>query len=143
MINIPNACWPKDDLLVGGQPSRDDLNAARDAGFKTIVNIRGLGEDGTDWEPDFVNGLGLNYHHIPVSGPMDLTEEKAQLLMETIESSRYPLMIHCASGNRVGALFAINAFIRGGVSRADALQIGTDAGLTKLRPFVEGLLGDL
>jgi len=143
MPNIPNACWPKDDVLVGGQPSRDDFTDAKNAGFKTIINIRGLGEDGTDWEPDFLNRLGLIYHHIPVSGPMDITEEKAQLLMDRMETCAYPLMIHCASGNRVGALFAINAFKRDGLTRSQAIQIGSDAGLTKLRPFVEALLSGL
>tara|TARA_B100001093_G_C26709822_1_gene962934 strand:+ start:715 stop:1146 length:432 start_codon:yes stop_codon:yes gene_type:complete len=142
MINIPNACWPTDDVLVGGQPSKDDFIAAKNAGFKTIINVRGHGEDGTDWEPVFLTELGLDYHHVSVSGPMDITDENAQLLMDRMEGSARPVMVHCASGNRVGALFAISAFKRDGASRAEALEIGSNAGLTKLRPFVEGLLSE-
>ena len=143
MPNIPNSCWPETDILVGGQPTKDDFINAKDAGFKTVINVRGLGEEGTDWEPVFLTELGLDYHHVSVSGPMDITEEKAQLLMEIMEASARPLMVHCASGNRVGALFAINAFKRDGVSRAEALEIGSNAGLTKLRSFVDGLLSKL
>ena len=140
MPNIPNSCWPETDVLVGGQPTKDDFVNAKDAGFKTVINVRGLGEEGTDWEPPFLAELGLQYRHIPVAGPMDITKDKASLLRQTMEDSERPILIHCASGNRVGALFAVHAFETLGLTQDQALQIGCDAGLTKLKPFVEGLL---
>jgi hypothetical protein len=50
-------------------------------------------------------------------------------------------MVHCASGNRVGALLALRANRLEGASPEDALELGLDAGLTRLEPAVREALG--
>jgi hypothetical protein len=45
-------------------------------------------------------------------------------------------MLHCGSGNRIGALFALMAFHLEGESADRALQVGREAGLTRLEPVV-------
>ena len=51
-----------------------------------------------------------------------------------------PAMVHCASGNRVGAMLALKAAWIDGASPEEALQLGVDAGLTRLHDRVATLL---
>jgi hypothetical protein len=48
--------------------------------------------------------------------------------------------LHCASGNRAGALLALHAFYIEGTTKEDALARGEAAGLTNLRDAVEARL---
>ena len=57
------------------------------------------------------------------------------------EPGALPAIVHCASGNRVGALFAIQALYLDGRSAAEALEIGKRAGLTHVGPAIRELLG--
>jgi len=51
-----------------------------------------------------------------------------------------PVLVHCMSGNRVGALFALRAFWLQGMSAVEALAVGRRYGLTKLEPLVVQIL---
>jgi uncharacterized protein (TIGR01244 family) len=141
-INIPNAITPRSGLLLGGQPSMEALQAAQTAGFQTIINLRGVGEAGTDLEPQIVADLGMKYVHIPVNGAGGITAENALRLSQSMsEAGDESVMVHCASGNRVGALFALAAHQLDGLSAEDALLKGRQHGLTGLEPLVRALLG--
>ena len=78
-------------------------------------------------------------HHLPVNGPQSINVEVAKTLAQLMDDAERPIMIH-ASGNRVGALFALIAHgIEG--KGADESMVGLRAGLTGLAPFVRSLLG--
>ncbi len=139
-IEIPNAQNSKPGILTGGQPSEAHLREASEAGYSLIINTRGHGEPGTDVEPQIVAGLGLEYLHIPMAGPGDVTLENAQQMARALESAAGPVMVHCASGNRVGALFALKAFHIEGKSLEEALEIGRGSGLTRMEPLVRAIL---
>ena len=47
------------------------------------------------------------------------------------------MLLHCASGNRVGALLALMAYHEEGVSRRQALDVGRAAGLGALESEVD------
>ena len=49
-------------------------------------------------------------------------------------------MLHCASGNRVGALFAVDAGLNQNIAVEEALQIGRDSGMTRLETVVKQIL---
>lgn len=55
--------------------------------------------------------------------------------------TRYPIAVACSSGNRAGALLAVESFWLDGVSPEAALALGKSAGLTRLEPSVRLLLG--
>ena len=83
----------------------------------------------------------MNYIAIPVAGGVGVTMENTKALMKVLEDkSNYPVMVHCASGNRIGALFAYNAAAIKNKSIEEALSIGRDAGLTSLEPVVRQIL---
>lgn len=124
-------------LLTGGQPTSEELAALAAAGYKTVVNLRPETEEGAWDEGPELEELGVRYVHIPVAGPDGINVENARRLAEIVDDeSAYPLVVHCASGNRVGALLAMKAFHLDGVDADTALEIGLDAGLTRLEPVV-------
>ena len=86
-IAIPNAQSSKPGLLPGGQPSEEHLRQASEAGYCLIINTRGHGEPGTDVEPQIVAELGLEYLHIPMAGPGDVTLENAQRMASALKSA--------------------------------------------------------
>jgi uncharacterized protein (TIGR01244 family) len=137
---LPNMKEPMDGVISGGQPSPEQLTAARDAGYKTVLNMRRPDEKGVGDEAEMVDGLGMEYLSIPIDGAAGLTRENTLAFAAALESAEYPLIIHCGSGNRIGALFALKAFWVDGKSAEEALQIGLDSGLTRLEGAVTEIL---
>ena len=78
--------------------------------------------------------------NIPVADKADLTLEKAKFLANALENSPAPIFIHCAGGNRVGALLAMKAGLVDGLSTDQALDLGDRAGLAGLRDEVVAAL---
>ena len=127
-------------ILVGGQPTPGQLERASELGYKTVINLRGDDEEGNT-DPAQVESLEMSYISIPIKGATDMTEEKARALAEALETAESPVMVHCASGNRVGGLFAMKAYYVDGASPEEALQVGKAAGMTRLEPTVREKLG--
>jgi uncharacterized protein (TIGR01244 family) len=135
LIAIPNARQPAPSVLTGGQPTRAQLEEAAGAGYKTVVNLRTLSEDGAWDEREFVTQLGMRFVHLPVSGARDVNRKNAAALREILrDAEAQPVLVHCASGNRIGALFAVGASLFDGATVDNALELGRDAGLTRLEP---------
>jgi uncharacterized protein (TIGR01244 family) len=137
---LPNLREPLPAVISGGQPSPEQLSAARDAGYKTVLNLRLPDERGVADEPEIVTGLGMEYLSLPINGSDGLTRDNAEAFARALETAEYPMIIHCSSGNRIGALFALKAFWVDGASAEEALQIGLDSGLTRLEGAVSEIL---
>ncbi|MEZ4473607.1 MAG: sulfur transferase domain-containing protein [bacterium] len=138
-IDMPYARMPLPGVLTAGQPSGEQLQALAAAGYRTVVNTRGFGEPGVAEMPEYVAALGMRYVHIPMSGPDDVSLANARALAAALDGG-LPALVHCASSNRVGALFALKAYRLDGQSAAEALQLGRAAGLQGLEPYVRMLL---
>lgn len=137
---LPNQCSPDPDVISCGMPSMHDLQKAAADGIRTVINLCPP-HDTPGYEPAMLEQLGVSYVNIPVTGAADLTREKAMTLAEVVnDCARHPVLIHCMSGNRVGALMAMKAFHADGATPEDALAYGLKAGLTMLRGEVERLL---
>lgn len=120
-------------VLVGGQPTADVLRQAAAAGIKVVVNFRGESEDPGYDEAALAAELGLTYLRVPVAGAQDLTPENAYLFDAVLDQvGQQPALMHCASGNRVGALHALHAARFGGKDPDAAIEIGKAHGLTGL-----------
>ncbi|NBB88140.1 MAG: hypothetical protein GVY12_18225 [Bacteroidetes bacterium] len=134
LIDIPNAVMPFDDLLIGGQPTQDDLRLAAEEGYTTVVNLRPDDELPEWYTRSFIEDeLGLHYYRIPVADANDVTEENAEELAAIVdEPDLFPVLMHCSSGNRVGALFAARAYFLAGDEVEQALEVGRTSGLTEL-----------
>ncbi len=141
LIDIPNAKMATPRILVGGQPSVEQVEEAARAGYRTIVNLRTPGEKGEWDEASKAAELGLSYIAMPIAGVEGINAEAAGKLAEILDDPEtLPAMVHCASGNRVGALFALKAHHLDGANIETALAAGREAGLTKLEGAVRELL---
>jgi len=88
-----------------------------------------------------VKELGMRFVSIPISGAADLTEINARKLGEVLDDPQSrPMIVHCASGNRAGAMIALYAFYVQKQPANSAIELGVQAGLTSLRPQVEQLV---
>ena len=137
---VKNGKMPMEGVLTGGQPTDEQLVALHDAGFATVINLRRPDERGTRGEAETVAGLGMTYVSLPVAGVEGLTEENATALAAALEKAERPVLLHCGSGNRVGALLALEAYWLEGASAEEALEIGRKAGLTRMEPAVRELV---
>ncbi len=138
---VPGGKTPLEGVLTGGQPTAEQLEELGRAGFKTVINLRRPSEPGLEDEAARVEALGMRYVSIPVGGADDLTEEKVRALTAALAASPGPTLVHCASGNRVGALLALKAFWLDGAGPEQALETGLAAGLTRLEPAVREIVG--
>lgn len=140
-VDVINARRPSPALITGGQPSPAQLRAAAQAGVQHVINLRPASEDaGFDEDAEAV-ALALNYTRIPVAGAQDLTREKVEALDRALAAAgAAPTLVHCASGNRVGALMALRAAWLKGCSIEQALDIGRAHGLTTMEPQIRAIL---
>ncbi|WP_438397041.1 fused DSP-PTPase phosphatase/NAD kinase-like protein [Caballeronia sp. DA-9] len=138
---IPNFKQPTVDVATGGQPSLDQLARVSDYGFRSILNLRPVTENSGFDEHVEVARLGMRYHHLPVATADDLTQSAAAELGQILsDKSNLPILVHCGSGNRVGALFALRAAWIHGASTDDAIKLGQQYGLTKMEEDVRQIL---
>ena len=82
----------------------------------------------------------IRYVQIPIEGGGDLSRQNAKHLAEAIEASTGGVVVYCASGNRVGALFACHAKWHGALSLDEAIAHGNARGLRQMEPMVRQLL---
>lgn len=137
---LPKGRMPIDGVLTGGQPSPTQLETLAGLGYKTVINLRGSGERGST-DPAFVESLGMTYVSIPMTGADDVSEDNARKLAAAMGNGDDPIVLHCASSNRVGALLAMKAYYVDGMSPDAALALGKEAGVTRLEPVVRQQLG--
>lgn len=131
-LTITNVCHPTPDIIACGMPNTTELNDAAKQGIKTIINLCPQEETPAD-EANTVTDLGMQYINIPIHGPQDLTRSNAEKISHIMQDCEYhPLLIHCKSANRVGALLALKQFWIDGKPIQEAIEFGRTAGLTKL-----------
>ncbi len=136
---VPNGKLLEGGILVGGQPTEDALAGLADAGYASVLNLRGGEESSIRGEE--VERFGLEYFELPIEGAAGLTEESAREFARLLDELPRPTLVHCGSGNRVGGLFALEAHFVDGRSGAEALEIGLESGLTSLEGVVRERLG--
>lgn len=117
------------DVWFAGQPSAEDFALAKAQGVKTVFNLRRAGEQAGFDEQAHANALGLTYVNLPIGGPSDLTDEVFQRAREILSNAERPLLVHCASANRVGAVYVPWRVLDGGVTLEQALSEAHEIGL--------------
>ena len=133
---------PVDGITSAGQPTEAALKVFADSGYVAIVDMRGADEDrGMRDEKGVVEGLGLEYVAFPVVSEEELTFDRAEALDKLLQTFDGPVLLHCGSGNRVGAMLALRRSLNG-ASDVEALQYGKEGGMTRLEPLVEKRLAE-
>jgi uncharacterized protein (TIGR01244 family) len=139
-LPVPQLHLPNDRLITGGQPDASAWPALAQRGITTVINLRPQAEmDGRD-EAGEVQAAGMRYETLPVAGAAGITMENARQLRQLLQGAEGPVLVHCASGNRVGALVALGA-ADAGATVEDAIAQGRAAGLSSAEARVRELLG--
>jgi protein tyrosine/serine phosphatase len=122
-LKFSNAHWVSPELLRTNQPWPFQLKKWRDAGIKTIINLRG-GFDASFYalEKDACERLGLKMVDFTITSrevPSRVRVHGARALFDSIE---YPALMHCKSGaDRAGIMSALYAHYRLGLPIREAM----------------------
>jgi uncharacterized protein (TIGR01244 family) len=112
--SIPNYSLVEPGLAVAGQPSAETLRRLKELGFKTVINLRPLGEAPiVAEERAIVEAQGLRYVSVPVTPSTFSAADVASVRQVLDDPAAAPVLLHCASANRAGAVLAVIAHQRG------------------------------
>jgi uncharacterized protein (TIGR01244 family) len=125
---FPNYRFLRPGLATAGQPSAAGLAQLKAMGFKTVVNLR-TEKEGAKEEEAMVKAAGLSYVSVPVTAET-LSQKDADAVGRVIDDpAAGPVLLHCATANRVGAVWAILR-VRQGKTLEEAEAEGRAIGLT-------------
>lgn len=127
--DMENAGYPLENIATAGQPEQEHFERLAEAGYKTVVDMRMPEEDRGLDEPEIVRRSGMEYVGIPVGHETveDETFERFRELMRNPE--RRPVLVHCSSANRVGALLIPYLVLDEGNTPEEAVEMATEVGL--------------
>jgi uncharacterized protein (TIGR01244 family) len=96
-------------VACGGATTPEAVPEIKKMGYKSIINLRLPSEPGANVEGEAAAAktAGINFYSIPFSGQSP-DPKVADKFLETITTSgNEPAYIHCAAGNRAGAMWMI------------------------------------
>lgn len=126
--SLPNGGYRVADVGTAGQFDQEQVSQLANAGYRTILDLRGADEPRGFDERGQIETSGMRYINLPIKSPVaDEDFEQAREILNQPENR--PLLIHCGSANRVGAIMLPHLVLDRGESRAEALRIATDIGL--------------
>lgn len=133
---LDNAKFPDANTVVTGKLSPEKITKIAEAGIEHIINLQPDSELTFD-EKSAVEAAGIHYTHLPISGADDLKQIN---LLEFDKALRThhgkKTLLHCGSGNRVGACIALRAGWLRGRKMDTALERGKEHGLESLEEEV-------
>lgn len=143
-FGISAAVRPEEGLLIAGQPTAKQLKAAAKAGYKTVIDLRPLGEDRGFEEEKAARKAKLEYTNIGVT-PDTLDASTVKYFLTVLSNAERPALIHCSSGNRAGGLYYAWLVLEQGMPEDQALQQARAAGLASpdLEARVQELVNEL
>ena len=119
-------------VMCGGATTGEAFPELKRQGFNSVINLRRESEPGAEVAASktAATGAGLKYVHVPVDpAKPDETAGKAVRAAVT-DPANQPMYIHCASANRVGALWLIKRVVVDGWDVERATSEATAIGLT-------------
>ena len=132
---------PVEGVTTAGQPDAAALTIFAEQGYKTVIDIRTEPEDRGMDEATVIGDLGMEYIVFPIDKPEAINFDNAKELTRLIAESEGPVLVHCGSSNRVGALFALQKSLDGADDEV-ALEYGREAGMTRLEGRVKEVLSE-
>lgn len=118
-----------DDIYLAGQPSPEDFPLLKQLGVRTVIDLRRPQEQRGFDEVALAKALGLQYELLPFAGEAELSDEIFARGRQMLSSAPRPMLMHCGSSNRVGALWLAWRALDGGLSIEDAQAEAKAVGL--------------
>jgi uncharacterized protein (TIGR01244 family) len=124
---IPNYTRVRPGLAAAGRPSPAALAQLKQQGFKTVIDLRQQSE-GLAEEKASVEAQGLRYVSVPISSASFTLADALKVKGVLDDPASGPVLMHCASANRVGGVIAVIE-AKSGKSLEQAIEEGKKAGL--------------
>ena len=121
VVGVVNFTRVDATVACGGETSHEAIAELARQGFTSVVNLRLGNEPGVSEEANAVQSAGLRYFHLPMDPNAPEFETAESFLDVTADASNQPVFIHCASANRVGAVWAIKRVVQDGWTREQAI----------------------
>jgi protein tyrosine phosphatase (PTP) superfamily phosphohydrolase (DUF442 family) len=129
--DVPRVLCLDGSFTTGGQPTDQAYAKAATNGFRSIMSLR-AGNEGIDLfrERAVVEKSNLRYFNIPVVSSAPRPEQADEFIRIVKEPANHPMLINCASANRVGAFMMIYRVVEQGWTEDKAFEEATKIGLT-------------
>jgi protein tyrosine phosphatase (PTP) superfamily phosphohydrolase (DUF442 family) len=136
---VTNACQLLPNVITGGQPTAEQLEALKNAGGGIVLDLRDPMESRPVAEATLVRGLGMEYINIPVrSGALDdVTLERILGVLRS--AGDQTVFVHCGSGNRVAGALLPYLILDQGMDEQDAVDQAMRVGLRSAEMMEWGL----
>lgn len=135
-VEIPNFAILSPQVAGGGAVTPEQVASMPELGYTTIINLRTAGERGVAEEEAAARAAGLNYLHFPTTGSnYDL--DLAQTVRQAISVQSGKVLLHCGSGARVAAVWAMVRAIDEGLPPEEAARVAAEEGP---RPISTGMV---
>jgi uncharacterized protein (TIGR01244 family) len=121
------------DCYVTGQPADPHgLQAIAAAGVQAVMCLRDPTEPGFDFnESTALLSRNISYTNVPIPHGIDQSDfdQRASLVRAWIAAAPRPLLMHCSSGDRASALWAVHLSADLGVPLEEAINDAHESGL--------------
>lgn len=117
------------NLATAGTISEEAFAEIASFGVKNFIDLRTQSST-TSKAKALVEAAGGNYYNIPVFSSEGISKEQVSKFAQIYEKIDGNIIIHCRSGNRVGALWTAY-LLSNDISKEEALKQGRTAGLKK------------
>lgn len=141
--DVPRILCLSKDFATGGQPTEQAFSKLAANGFRSVLNLRTASEGvDTEKERTLVEKAGMRYINIPVISSAPQPEQVKEFIKVVKDKTIHPMMIHCASANRVGAFWMIYRVLEEGWAEDKALEEAIRIGLKnpELKKFAESYI---
>jgi protein tyrosine phosphatase (PTP) superfamily phosphohydrolase (DUF442 family) len=126
---VVNANQALPTVLTAGQPAPEHFRALKQAGVRVVIDIRAPEEPRGYDEPKLLRELDIEYINITVTDGT-LTNETLDRVTEAMrQHGEEPLLVHCASGNRVGGALVPYLMLDRGFTEDQATMAALRMGL--------------
>ena len=126
-------------LMVGGQPTEDDLRSLKAQGYEAVINLRRDGEAQPPLDPagegKAAAAAGLKYFHIPVNSS-DPQREQVEAVRTAISEVNGPVYVHCQGGGRACAMALLGTAPDSGYGSKEMMAQAEKAGFPVSNPAV-------
>lgn len=146
-------CWQIGNFYVTAQPTEAGLKVASGLGIRSIICLRDATEAANppylafDPQEDMtLTAFGMSFVNIPfphsptdpkLNIPQDQFNIRAGAVLAVLNQLPQPILMHCSSGDRASALWAVHLIVDCGLSTDAAITYAKMSGLAQFTSYVQ------
>ena len=138
-----------DEVVVGPQPTAEEIRELSQQGFKSVINFREDDEKDQPISPFHegakVKAVNMDYLHLPVS-ESSMAPELVDQFREKYSKLPKPVFAHCKSGKRSGAMVMMHIAVENNMTGEQTLdkakEMGFECDQPELVEFVKSYVNE-